>query len=123
MRVFDDGRVAVSFELISELVRFHDCVPAEEHPPFSGSGLVVSCGAGVAKVAGLSAVITRGHLRLMVRALLEDGFHTLVSDRAPGHVLPMARRIEGGPLAGWWAIDLLALRLRGRRGDDAAGRD
>lgn len=112
MRIIDDGKVAVSFETVVSVLRIHDAVPESDHPPFTGSGMLVSAGPGVVKIAGLAAEhVTRAHLRLLARGLLEEGFHTIVVDRAEGHRLPMARRIDCGPLAGWWSIDLLKVRL------------
>lgn len=120
MRVWDDGRVAISMERISSFLRLHPCVPEDDHPPFCGSGLIVDIRGGVAKVLGLDAAhCTRAHLRLIASALLEEGVHTLAADRAPGHRLPMARLETEGILKGWWTIDLRAVRLGPRaRGID-----
>lgn len=115
MRTWDDGHVAISIERITSLLRLHPCVPAGGHPRYSGSGLLVEIREGVAKVAGLDAEkVTRRHLRLIASALLEEGVHTLAADRAPGHRLPMARLETEGLLAGWWTIDLRAVRLGAR---------
>lgn len=115
MRVIDDGQVAISFESVVSVLRIHDTVPEGAHPPFSGSGMLVAAGPGVVKIAGLAAEhITRAHLRLLARGLLEEGYRTIIVDRAEGHRLPMATRIDDGPFAGWWAIDLIKVRLSGR---------
>lgn len=116
MRRWDDGKVGVSLERVVSVLRIHPGVPDGTHPPFTGSGLLLDVSEGVAKLAGLSAdQITRAHLRLIARALLEEGISTLIADRATGHRLPLATQIETGPFAGWWTVDLLSVRLAGRR--------
>lgn len=117
MRFWDDGAVAVSLERRMSILRIHPCVPEDEHPPFSGSGVLVNVRDCVATLAGLRAeTLSRAHLRLIARAFLEEGIHTLVEDRAPGHRLPMGELIVGGVLDGLYTIDLRKIRFEGRRG-------
>ena len=58
--------------------------------------------------------MSRRHMRLIVRLLLDQGYRIAYIDRADGHVIPFATRITSGDWAGWWRLDLVELRISGR---------
>lgn len=109
---WDDGHVAISFQITSGYLRLHNCVPEDSRPPFIGGGLVVGVRDGVAEIVGFNVDgVTRAHLKLIASFLLEKGVHTLVAERVAGHRLPYAKLETEGLFAGWWTINLREVRL------------
>lgn len=112
MRVLYEGTDAITFEPAGGTIRLLDTVPAagDDKPRYFGAGQVRPLWGGVVMLAAFDASkLTRAHMRLVVRLLVEAGYTTLYVDRAEGHTIPMASRIEDGDFAGLWRLDLRAV--------------
>lgn len=113
MQVLDDGRVAISYEPRGGTIRVLPGVPSDDdsHPDYISVGQADHLHSSLVKLHGFRGDITRRHMRLIVRLLLEQGYRVAYIDRAAGRVMPMATRIDSGDWAGWWRLDLVAIRL------------
>jgi len=113
MLIIDDGRVAISYEPRGGTIRALPDIPGDDdhHPDYTSVGQADHLHAELVKLHGFRGDITRRHMRLIVRLLLEQGYRVAYIDRAPGRVMPLATRIEQGDWAGWWRLDLVAVRL------------
>ncbi|MCB1890358.1 MAG: hypothetical protein KDH20_22320 [Rhodocyclaceae bacterium] len=112
--LIDDGRVAISYEDRGGTIRAIDHVPGDDHPDYVAVCEVTRLSADIVKLHAASGAMSRRHMRLVVRLLLEQGYRLAYIDRAPGRVMPMAERIRGGDWDGWWRLDLAAVRLAPR---------
>lgn len=110
----DDGRVAITYEDRGGTIRALDHIPDDDHPDYVAVCEVTRLSADIVKLHAASGTLTRRHMRLVVRLMLEQGYRLAYIDRAPGRVMPMAGRIETGDWAGWWRLDLVAIRLGGK---------
>lgn len=109
----DDGHVAISYEDRGGTIRAMDHVPSDDdHPPYVAVCEVTRLHDSLAKLHAASGTLSRRHLRLILRLLLEHGYRVAYIDRAPGHVMPGAERICAGDWAGWWRLDLVRARLK-----------
>lgn len=111
MRTLDDGHVAISYEDRGGTIRALDHVPEIDHPPFVAVCEVTRLSDDIAKLHAAAGALSRRHMRLVVRLLLEQGYRLAYIDRAQGRVMPMANRIADGDWAGWWRLDLVSARL------------
>lgn len=111
MQTLDDAHVAITFEPRGGTIRALSSLPRGDHPPFVAVGELTHLADGIAKLHAFSGRLGRRHLRLIVRLLLEQGYRIVYIDRADGHIIPLAERIESGDWAGWWRIDLARVRL------------
>lgn len=114
MILIDDGRVAVTYEDRGGTFRALDHVPDTLRAPFVAACEVTRLSADVAKLHAAAGVLSRPHLRLIVRHLLELGYRVAYMDRLEGHTVPLAKQIVGGDFDGWWRLDLAAVRLAPR---------
>ncbi|MDO9596746.1 MAG: hypothetical protein Q7J47_03400 [Azoarcus sp.] len=111
-QLLDDGQVAITFEPRGGTVRALDSVPdTDDHPPYIAVGEITPLSDDIVKIHAFAGQLHRRHMRLIVRLLLEQGFRVAYVDRAAGHALPMAERIETGDWVGWWRLDLVRVRL------------
>lgn len=121
MKMLSDGTSAISFEPIGGIVRLLFEPLHGDHPPIHGVGFVRPLWGGVVMLSAFDAQkLTRGHMRLIVRLLLEQGYRVLYADRIDGHVLPLAEKIQEGDFAGLWRLDLTTVPFR-RRNDQQNG--
>ncbi len=109
----DDGHVAISYEDRGGTIRAIDHIPDDDqHPPYVAVVEVTRLRDGIAKLHAAAGILSRRHLRLVVRLLLEQGYRIAYVDRAPGRVMPAAERLDGGDWDGWWRVDLVRARLK-----------
>lgn len=115
MILLDDGHVAISYEDRGGTIRALDHVPlSDNHPPYLAVCEITRISDDIAKLHAAVGALSRRHLRLIVRLLLEHGYRIAYVDRAAGHRIPAAEIVDSGDFEGWWWLDLVALRL-GRR--------
>ena len=108
MESIDDGGVAITIESRGGTIRAIPGLIDGEHPPYIAVGEVTGLSGGIVKLHAFAGQLSRRHMRLILRLLLRQGYHTAYIDRAAGHVIPLATRIESGDWAGWWRLDLRA---------------
>lgn len=76
----------------------------------AGSDYVASCQVlllgGVAIVYAAAGALTRAHLRELAAQIRTAGARWVLAQRAGAHRLPGGVRVEAGPWAGWWQLDL-----------------
>jgi hypothetical protein len=109
MKLFEDGKVSLTWQNSGGKVRILDHVPSGETPPFVGVGDILRVSERIAKLHGFhveEGKFTVRHARLLCILLLEEGYDTLYVQRADGHVMPMAEAVEEGDFRGWWRLDL-----------------
>lgn len=107
----DDGQVAITYEDRGGTIRALNHVPEADHPPYVAVIEVTRLRDDIAKLHAAAGILSRRHMRLIVRLLLEHGYRVAYVDRAPGHAMPLGERIESGDWAGWWRLDLVSARL------------
>lgn len=108
----DDGHVAITYEPRGGTIRVLGRVPdSDDHPPYIAVGEVTHLADGIAKLHAFAGEMSRRHMRLIIRLLIDQGYRVAYIDRADGHVMPMAAQIADGDWAGWWRIDLISERL------------
>lgn len=122
MKLYEDGRVGITWQNSGGKVRILDHVPDTDTPAFVGVGDIQRISDRIAKLHGFHVIdgkFTVRHARLLCQLLLDEGYDTLLIQRSSGHVMPMAKPIEQGDFAGWWRLDLAhaaeKLRLKERR--------
>lgn len=117
MHVVDDGSVAISIQPRGGKIRLLDHVPTEDehHPEYVGVVDFNHLKDDLVSLEGAVGAMTRRHMRLIVGHLMTEGYRIAYVDRAPGRVMPFAERISEGDFAGWWRVDLVAIRLLGKR--------
>ena len=83
----------------------------DSHPDFVAVGEITRLNGEIAKLHAFWGDMSRRHMRLIVRLLLDQGYRIAYIDRADGHVIPFATRITSGDWAGWWRLDLVGCGL------------
>lgn len=116
MRHLDDGVAAITYEDRGGTLRALAGIPAEDEelPKYIAVGEVTRLNADIAKLHAFAGEMSRRHMRLIARLLLDQGYRLAYIDRADGHVMPFATRITAGDWVGWWRLDLVELRMGGR---------
>ena len=116
MRHLDDGVAAITYEDRGGTLRALSEIPEDDdsHPDFVAVGEITRLNGEIAKIHAFWGDMSRRHMRLIVRLLLDQGYRIAYIDRADGHVIPFATRITSGDWAGWWRLDLVELRISGR---------
>lgn len=125
MKIFSDGRVAVSIEYGDATLRLHDHVPSDDRPPYFCAGQVKALGCGVVTLSGFSTGegrITRQHCWLILNGLHQEGYRIAYMERIDGHIAPFATLIEEGDFRGLWRVPLAEFcdRRRARKSSPAA---
>lgn len=113
MHHLDDGVAAITYEDRGGTLRALACIPAEDDdmPKYIAVGEVTRLSADIAKLHAFAGEMSRRHMRLIARLLLDQGYRIAYIDRANGHIMPLATRITDGDWAGWWRLDLVELRI------------
>jgi hypothetical protein len=106
MRMFNDGSVAVTIEYEHATLRVHDHVPSSGRPPYVCVGQLARLPNGLVFLSGFCGEIRAPHYRLILSALVSEGFKTVIMERAAGRSAPLAERVVEGDFAGLWRIDL-----------------
>lgn len=104
----DDGRAAISYEDRGGTIRVLAELPDADdtHPAYVAVGQVTRLANGIAVLHAFAGKLTTRHMRLIVRLLVGQGYRTAYIDRASGHAIPLAEKIQTGDWIGWWRLDL-----------------
>jgi len=118
MIVSHDGADAISYEPAGGTIRLLSAPPVdgEARPAYFGAGQVRPLWGGVAMLSAFHGHLSRAHMRLIVRLLLDHGYRVLYAERTEGHTMPFATEIAEGDFRGLFRIELTEVPHR-RRAD------
>ena len=74
-------------------------------PPYRALGIVSVYG-DIAILSGLVGRVRLNEIRQFYVELRISGCRWLLAQRTGNHRIPFGERIETGPMAGWWQVDL-----------------
>ena len=111
-----DGCVALTYEAIAGRYRLYDEDFEEgDKPVYVASGGIERLSDKVCKLSGLHGVLSRRHMILMTKHMLELGYTILYAERAGGHRIPGGVEITEGDFAGFARVDLVEFMARNTR--------
>lgn len=113
---FTRGRHAIGIERHGGTIRMYTGEPprAGDKPIADGVATFERWSESTCAIKAAQGAMDMQHIQLIALAMHETGFLWLVSERTHGK-LPLFKKIETGPLAGWFECDLNAAVARFRR--------